>query len=246
MICPMCEVDHPWHGLCDRCLDIRRSLRPKQQPSVSSMNTNMQYLKYLLFACAVALIIMLACAGRAEARPPAPPGTPKACLTVWHKSKAGRKYDSMRACIDRYCAKPLTTPRAVKVKGVRVDRGQRRVLAWLVNEGRERKLPRVFLLAAIATTTQESSARELDHGHGTSVGPFQLIDIHGPASLRKTVAFSGNWFYNGARKVYVRGMDPVTLSHRVQRSAHPTATARWIPEARRSLKKILGPCRIKR
>jgi hypothetical protein len=162
---------------------------------------------------------------------------------VWEKAPVGRKWKSLVTCLGRHCAKPRPVPRTVTVKGKPVTANQRHVLGWIFNEGRKRKLPRTMILSAIATTTQESSATELGHGHGTSVGPFQLIDSHGSVAERQTIEFSGNWFYNGASKTWHRGIDPVTLSHRVQRSAHPRATSQWIPEATSSLTKILGPCR---
>lgn len=176
-------------------------------------------------------------------KPPAPAGTPIACILAWYRARPGHKFEAMQKCIAAYCAtKPRWTPAFVRVKGERVDRGQAHVLSWLVNEAVRRKLPRGVLVSAIATTTQEASAREIGYGHSSSVGPFQLIDIHGTAAQRQTIEYSGNWFYNGAMKVWYAGIDPVFLSHKVQRSAHPTAVAQWIPEARRTFRYIMRPC----
>lgn len=243
---------------CWWCDPIVAALRPTPVPSVSRMETNMRYLKYAIVGALCALILLLAftCSNaEAKPRPPVPAGTPVACIHLWEKAPNGQKWKALKKCLDRYCAKPRVTPVSVTVKHVSIRRtatrdrwsakSQRKVIAWIVNEGRARKLPVVFIVSAIATTTQESSAREINHGHGTSIGPFQLIDEHvpeGQPDRRRTIEFSGNWFYNGAKKVYRPGMDPVTLSHRVQRSAHPTAVARWMTEARRTLKLVMGPC----
>lgn len=88
---------------------------------------------------------------------------------------------------------------------------------------------------------------ELSGGHGTSVGPFQLIDIHGTAAQRRTIEFSGNWFLNGAIRSYRRNphQSLTQLSHSVQRSAHPTAVNRWKHESNRTLTLTLAGCRLR-
>jgi hypothetical protein len=129
-------------------------------------------------------------------------------------------------------------------------RNQRKVIGWLVNEALRRNLPMPVLISAIATTTQESSARELQEPtffSGTSVGPFQLIDIHGSKAQRRTIEFSGSWYLNGAIRVYRehRGrIGIVELSHAVQRSGYPRAVSRWVAEATRTSTIVLGTCKL--
>lgn len=205
--------------------------------------------KLTLFITVLALLLVIAILRAPAADAHASPIRAQICNVVWEQLPPGERFPAKRQCLaqvrEHNCRHvPRFVPRAVTVKGRRADAGQRRVIGWLVTEALRRDLPHVVLLAAVSTTTQEASARELRHGHGSSLGPFQLIDSHGHASQRRTIAFSGDWFYNGAMKVYRRwrGIDAVTLSHRVQRSAHPTATRRWIPEARRTIKATLGGC----
>lgn len=135
----------------------------------------------------------------------------------------------------------------VTVKGRPIGTNQRKVLLWIINEGHRRHLPRVVIIAAIAATTQESGARELHHGTGTSLGPWQLISSHGTPAQRISVEFSGTWFFDGAMKVY-RGQRSITaaaLAQAVERSAYPSAYRAWVPEARRTIARINGPCRYR-
>lgn len=215
-----------------------------------------KHVNTILLTTTAALIIALAATSTAQAHR----AKVSSCDRAWQVAPAGQKWAAKQRClaaVKRHNCVVHYRPSffGVTVKGQRLTRGgsshwrnQRHVIAWLAREASRRNLPYVVALSAIATTTQESSARELAGGHGTSVGPFQLIDLHGSAIERQTIEFSGNWFYNGAIRVYRanRAIDAVTLSHRVQRSAYPTAVARWIPEARRTLRIVLGPCTLDR
>lgn len=201
----------------------------------------------LITAFEIALILTLAIAfsGKAEAHTL----RPSVCTAQWHDAPPGHKWQVKQLCIayvrkHNCIAHQRPVPRSVEVKGRRVDSGQRHVLGWLVNEAQRRRLPKKVLVSSIAATTQEASARELRHGHGSSLGPFQLISSHGTYAQRITVEFSGNWYFNGAVKV-VRGnpgIAPAALAQAVERSAYPSAYAQWVPEARRTAASILGPC----
>ncbi len=185
------------------------------------------------------------------------------CELVWQAAPAGDKWHQKQLClvavVHHNCVKHWRlVPGAVTVKGVHLRpsgsaywRNQRHVIGWLVHEALRRKLPTKVAVAAIATTTQESSARELQHPtsfSGSSVGPFQLIDLHGSEAERRTIEFSGNWFYNGAIRSYRANpsQSAVELSDSVQRSSYPRAVAQWIPEAQRTLRIVLGPCVLPR
>lgn len=187
----------------------------------------------------------------------------KACTTAWQDASAGHKYTAKQRCLvgqsrHRCVTHPRTVPGRATVKGKILMRGksrrhsphwrnQRKVIAWLANEALRRKLPKPVLISAIATTTQESSARELAGGHGTSAGPFQLINTHGPQWKRKTIWFSGDWYYNGAIRKWRSSngkIGIVALSHHVQSSRYPTAVARWVREATRTTNLVLGSCEL--
>jgi len=189
--------------------------------------------------------------------------SPKACTLAWQAAPAGHKFSAKKTCLiaqarHRCVTHQRVVPGRATVKGQLLMRGkskqhsphwrnQRKVIAWLVNEALRRDLPKPVLISAVATTTQESSARELAGGHGTSAGPFQLINTHGPQSKRKTIWFSGNWYYNGAIRKWRRAggrIGIVALSHSVQRSRYPSAVGAWVREATRTVNLTLGSCML--
>jgi len=238
-----------------------RHLRPTRPAGCATMNPNKRYLKLLiifLFAVGIlgVLLMVLPQTSHAHTAKPAP-----YCDIVWDQAPPGKKWAAKQRClvlvVKHNCVKhPRQVPGTVKVKGLRLVpgrrnsphwRNQRKVVGWIVNEGLRRALPRKVVLSALVATTQESSARELDYGHGTSVGPFQLISDHGPQHLRETVEFSGNWYYNGAMKVLRRnpGIGAAALAQAVEQSAHPDRYGQWLPEANRTLDAVLGPCHIR-
>lgn len=172
------------------------------------------------------------------------------CQVIWNSLPPGRRFPAKQRCIHRVIAHnckhvPRYVPGFVRVKGRRVDSGQRHVLGWIVSEGLRRKSHRVVVLAAIVAATQESSARELSGGDGSSAGPFQLIDSHGSLADRITVEFSGNWFFNGAEGEWYSGIRAPKLAQEVEASGYPSAYNQWLPEARRTLPAILGNCRLR-
>lgn len=178
---------------------------------------------------------------------------PSKCDVVWQQAPPGQKWKAKKKClafieVHNCTVHPKPWPRGITVKGVRVGTNQRHVLSHIVRESQRRKLRRVIVVAAVAATTQEASARELTYGHGTSLGPFQLIDIHGTAAERISVEFSFNWFANGAVKVVKRDphISPAALAQAVERSAHPTAYRQWVPEARRTVRLLTRGCTLLR
>lgn len=180
---------------------------------------------------------------------------PSRCQAVSQQAPPGFRYRALQQClgyvkqhqIDHVCQlpmRPLIGTR-VTVKGRKATRHQRRVLTTILNIGRAWRVEPKVQIAAVATTTQEASAMELRYGHGTSVGPMQLISMHGTFEQRVRADFSARWFFRRAINVnhhhpYLSVND---LSQRVQKSAHPNAYARWVPEARRTYRTFLGPCR---
>lgn len=212
----------------------------------------------VLIGIAVFGLVLLA-SGTSEAHTP----QPVACTYAWKLAPVGGKWEAKQRCVaaqtrHQCVTHPRVVPGYVRVKGQLLSRGrsprhsphwrnQRKVLGWIVNEGLRRDLSRTVVLAAIVATTQEATARELDYGHDSSVGPFQLIDDHGPEHLRVTVEFSGNWFYNGALKELRRlgPMSPPALAQEVEESGHPGEYRQWLPEAQRTLAAVLGPCRLR-
>ena len=70
-------------------------------------------------------------------------------------------------------------PKGVTVKGVQAGSHQRAMIGRVLATCRMLGASRKVQWAAVATITQESTARNLTGGHGTSVGLFQIIDLHG-------------------------------------------------------------------
>lgn len=177
---------------------------------------------------------------------------PSICDAAWRAAPPGHKWQAKQRCLaivaNHNCRlHPRPVPRSIEVKSRRADSGQRHVAGWLVSEALRRRLPRVVAEAALIGTTQEATARELRHGEGTSVGPFQLIDTHGSFEQRVTIEFSGNWFFNGAVKE-LRRLGPMSapaLAQEVEESGNPGAYQQWLPESRQTLVAILGSCRLR-
>ena len=155
--------------------------------------------------------------------------------------RATKAREAYQACL-RFRPRPLVSPRT-RVKGSRASIQQRRNITAALNIARKRGAPLNHRLGLVAAITQEASANNLSHGHGTSVGILQLIDIHGSVAWRMHLPNSVGWFLNGARKVDPRGrMSPGSLAQAVQRSAHPTLYHQWVPEASRTYKLYLAGC----
>lgn len=166
-----------------------------------------------------------------------PPATPLEVTTL------------RRACVATTIAHnchhsaPRPVVRYATVKHRRASRTQRTNITTALNVGRAMHAPRNHQVALVAAMTQESSAYNLNHGHGTSVGILQLINLHGSVAWRMRIVNSAGWFLRGARAVDPRGrLAPGDLAQRVQRSAYPSAYRRWVPEARATYRRYLTPC----
>ena len=97
------------------------------------------------------------------------------------------------------------------------------------------KHQRKILVCAIMTIIQESTATNLYTGHGTSVGLFQIIDIHGTVEQRRDIPWASEWFYSRAIKADAAdpGLTYNDLCQTVQRSGHPDEYGQWRNQAER-------------
>lgn len=140
---------------------------------------------------------------------------------------------------------PAAVGKRVTVKHKLASLHQRRMLARILNLATRMKATRRVKIAAIAATTQEASATNLPRGHGTSVGLFQLISVHGSFQWRMVPENSAGWFLRGAiRTIRQRpGLDAAQLAQAVERSAHPSAYRAWLSEARLTYWHYLQVCR---
>lgn len=135
-------------------------------------------------------------------------------------------------------AATIPAPKSVTVKHRPADRHQRLMIGTIIEACDTLSVSPKVRVAAITTATQESSIRNLRGGHGTSVGLFQIINIHGPFEQRHNPTWSALWFCYRAKNVdYHRpGLSVGALSQAVQRSAYPHAYDQWVGEARRTVR----------
>jgi hypothetical protein len=108
------------------------------------------------------------------------------------------------------------------------------------------------IVVALATAMQESSLRNLDHGHLDSVGLFQQRPSHGWGTaqqildpVRSTLAFFGgatNPNAGSTRGLFdISGWESMTVAQAaqaVQVSAYPDAYAKWETSAREWLAQL--------
>lgn len=177
---------------------------------------------------------------------------PIACLIAWQEAPVGSKWTALQRCkrmqhlhiLAHVCALPRPMIPYARVKGLPASYAQRRNISVLLGVARRLHSSRKVMIAAVATATQESSIRELPYGHGTSLGPFQLISDHGPAYLRQRIGFSSYWFLPKAINIaYHKPYLTIgETSQAVQRSAYPHAYDQWVDEARRTVRTYLGYC----
>lgn len=105
------------------------------------------------------------------------------------------------------------------VGGSRATRHQAHVLNTMLAESTRHRATFRVQVAILSAAMQESGARELSYGHGTSVGPLQLISSWGPASLRRRSDYSARWFLPRAIRIDAPGTTAASIAVRVQAPA---------------------------
>lgn len=96
---------------------------------------------------------------------------------------------------------------------------QRHVITTMLQIAGQRHASFRVKVSILSAAMQESKARELPYGDGSSLGPLQLISIHGPASLRIRSDFSANWYLPQAIRIDAPGITVAEIAVRVQRPA---------------------------
>lgn len=140
-----------------------------------------------------------------------------------------------------------TSTGAAAPKGVTVLNDAQAAHAFtIIAVGRELGVPDYGIVIALATAMQESSMRNLDHGHLDSVGLFQQRPSSGWGTVAQltTPSHAARLFYGGPKnpnKGKTRGLldianwQSMTLTQaaqKVQVSAYPNAYAKWEASAR--------------
>lgn len=116
-----------------------------------------------------------------------------------------------------------------------LNKGQLNNASTIKQTGLNLKVPEPGEVIAIATALQESSLRDLDHGDRDSLGLFQqrpsqgwgtrsqiLDPIHASSTFYRHLLTIPGW----------RTISVAQAAQAVQRSAYPTAYAKWEPLAR--------------
>ena len=125
-----------------------------------------------------------------------------------------------------------------------LDTEQMNNAATIIDVGRKRSITDRGFVVAIATALQESTLRNLPGGDGTSVGLFQQIDTWGSFEQRHDPVWAADHFYEAMLKYapnYADPSQPITVSaQNTQRSAFPSAYAKWETTARQIVEKVSG------
>ena len=109
--------------------------------------------------------------------------------------------------------------------------------ATIISTGRALNVPEKGLVVAIAVAMQESTLVNLDHGHATSVGLFQQQKWWGTVAERMDPKTSATMFFTGSKNgdpglLDIAGWEDMSVAaaaQAVQRSAFPSAYAKWEP-----------------
>lgn len=120
------------------------------------------------------------------------------------------------------------------------DQYDPQVVSTLINTGRKRGLSEDHILAALSTGIVESGLRNLDRGHGTSVGWRQEVKkYYGSKERRMDVQGATNRFYDELEAAPRKGSVGM-WSQAVQRSAYPERYDQALPVARQVLQHFGG------
>lgn len=190
----------------------------------------------------IVLTMMLPTTASATAHTP----NPLACQGKTTQEGAQCRKQQQAHLLQHTCSKPrpgLSASHRITVKRFPATRHQRRVLTRALAEARRKNTHPNVTIALVAAITQESAAKNLADGHGTSVGVLQLINIHGSVAWRLQIENSVGWFLRGANRTKGhKTTAPGTLAQQVQRSGHPKAYDQWVSEAKRTVRIWNGPC----
>lgn len=127
------------------------------------------------------------------------------------------------------------------------DREQLDHATTIVTVGRQRQVPPRGWVIALATAMQESSLRNLEHlgqdNDHDSLGLFQQRPSQGWGTPEQVLnpEYAAGKFYD--KLVTIDGWEQLAVSdaaQAVQRSAHPTAYAKWEPDAAALTATIIG------
>ena len=141
------------------------------------------------------------------------------------------------------------TPKAGTYGGVRLTQEQLDNARIIAEVGKEVGATPRDIQIALMTAMQESQLKNLDYGDRDSLGLFQQRPSMGWGSTQQVrdPRYAARAFFLGAGtnpgllKIKNRdGMGLTAASHKVQRSAHPEAPAKWIAMAKQVTNTLMG------
>lgn len=141
-------------------------------------------------------------------------------------------------------------PAGITVQGKHATSHQREMAYRVLTKCDAMNANRTVLIASMVTTTQESWTSNLKYGHSSSLGLFQILNIHGSVAQRTNPEWSAKWFCSRAINVnyHKPHLTVAQLAQYVQRSgkkcgSNPPAQykcyQRWTREAVRTYRLTL-------
>lgn len=113
--------------------------------------------------------------------------------------------------------------------GVTLSQEQANNASTIYNVGKGRGLPDKAMVIALATAMQESTLHNLPGGDRDSAGLFQQRPSAGWGTVAQVTdpVYAAGKFYDALQKINYQGMAVTVAAQTVQRSAFPSAYAKW-------------------
>lgn len=109
-----------------------------------------------------------------------------------------------------------------------LDPEQLSIATDIIAMGKQRNVPARGWQVAIQAGKVESQLHNLDHGDSSSLGVFQILDIHGTKAQRLDLTWEINWFYDHLANVQGwQNMRPGDAAQAVERSLFPDRYNAW-------------------
>ena len=130
----------------------------------------------------------------------------------------------------------------LRVKGAPASRHQLEMGKLIVLTTRQRGGDRESCAGAVATAIQESGMTNISHGDRDSLGLYQQRPSMGWGSAAQvtTPTYAIGKFLDQYLAYRKKGYGWLTASHKTQRSAHPSAPARWYSEGQAFTAAFIG------
>lgn len=149
-----------------------------------------------------------------------------AASTPWvfpSASNAGATTRQTRSAILNHVARGPSchalTRTGAYVGGSRASRAQLHVINTFLEISTKQHASFRVQVSILSAGSQESGLRELPYGTGSSLGPLQLLSMHGTRAQRIRADFSANWYLPQAISIDSPTVSVAEMAVRVQRPA---------------------------